>query len=89
MGSRGRGRDKEKKKDMRVNLVAGVKVEVRKRKRIFFKITGRLGSKITTATVPRQRTRNACWYFLTFTDKIRKRMKNTVVALHQEVFRVS
>ena len=70
---------------------------------------GQLGSKITTATVPRQRrhkcllmflsaitrngvvklvpgngARNACWYFLTFTDKIRKHTENTVVALHPE-----
>ena len=29
------------------------------------------------------------WYFLTITDKIRKRTEDTVVALHPEVFRVS
>jgi hypothetical protein len=32
MDSGGKGRDKEKQKDTRVNFVAGVKVEVRKKK---------------------------------------------------------
>jgi hypothetical protein len=32
LDSRGKGRDKEKQKDMRVNWVAGVKIEVRKNK---------------------------------------------------------
>ena len=36
MGSGGEGRDKEKKKDMRVNLVAGVKEEVKKKKTYIF-----------------------------------------------------
>ena len=58
---------------MRVNLVAGVKVEVRKRKRIYFKITGRLGSKMTTATVPRQRRQKYLLVFLNIHRIIRKR----------------
>ena len=33
---------------------------------------------------PGNSARNACCYFLTFTDKIRKRTENTVVALHPE-----
>ena len=70
-------------------MVAGVRVEVRKTKRIFFEITGRLGSKITTATVPWQRRQKCLLVFLTFTDKIRKHMENIVAALHPEVFRVS
>ena len=32
--------------------------------------------------IPGNGARNACWYFLTFTDKICKRTKNTIVALH-------
>ena len=28
--------------------------------------------------------RSHCWYFLTITDKIRKRIEDTVVALHPE-----
>jgi hypothetical protein len=35
LGSRGKGRDKKKEKDKRLNLVAGVKVEVRKSKGFF------------------------------------------------------
>ena len=49
MDSRGECRDKEKKNDTRMGLVAG---EGRGRKNNFFfvfKITGKLGSKITTA----------------------------------------
>ena len=74
MGSGGRGRNKEKKKDMRVNLVAGVKVEVRKTKRIFFlfKIMSKLGSKITTATVPWQRRKKCLLVFLNSHREIRK-----------------
>ena len=34
--------------------------------------------------VPGNGARNACWYFLTFTDKIRKHTENTIVALHLE-----
>ena len=82
MGSGGRGRNKEKKKDMRVNLVAGVKVEARKRKRIFFKITGRLGSKTTTATVPRQHRQKCLLVFLNVHSIICKAYGDTVVALH-------
>jgi len=32
----------------------------------------------------RIRAVHVCWYFLTITDKIRKRSKDTVVALHPE-----
>ena len=65
---------RKEKKDMRVNLVAGVKVEVRKTKRIFFlfKIMGKLGSKITTATIPWQRRQKCLLVFLNSHREIRK-----------------
>ena len=72
---------------MRVNLVAGVKEEVKKNKTYFFVLKiyeGELDSKTIQQPFPGNGARNACWYFLTFTDKIRKRMKNTVVAIHLE-----
>ena len=72
MGSRGKGRDKKKEKDKRLNLVAGVKVEVRKSKGIFLflkRYKGELGSKTTTSTIPRNDARNTCWYFLTLRKK--------------------
>ena len=34
--------------------------------------------------IPGNGARNACWYFLTFTERIRKRTEDTVVALHLE-----
>jgi hypothetical protein len=37
--------------------------------------TSELGSEIITTTIPRNGTRNACWYFLTHTEIIRKRME--------------
>ena len=70
MGSGGTGRNKEKKKDMRVNLVAGVKEEVKK-KYIFFVLKiyeGELDSKAIRQPFPGNGARNACWYFLTFTE---------------------
>ena len=57
------------------NLVAGVKEEVRKTKRIFFKITGKLGSKKTTATVPRQRRQKCLLVFLNSHREVCKRTK--------------
>jgi hypothetical protein len=35
--------------------------------------TGELGSKIITTVDPQQQHQNACWYFLTHTEIIRKR----------------
>ena len=63
MGSRGRGRDKEKKKDMRVNLVVGVKEEVKKKKTYFFVLKiyeGELDSKAIWQPSPGNGARNAC-----------------------------
>ena len=57
-----KGRDKEKKKDMRVNLVAGVKEEVKK-KYIFFVLKiyeGELDSKAIWQPFPSNGARNAC-----------------------------
>ena len=60
----------KKKKDMRVNLVAGVKEEIKK-KNIFFVLKiyeGELDSKAIRQPFPGNGARNACWYFLTFTE---------------------
>ena len=61
----------------------------KKNKRHFFKITGKLGSKITTTTVPRQQCQKCLLVFLNVHKIIRKRTEDTIVALHPEVFRVS
>ena len=78
---------------MRVNLVAGVKEEVKKKKTYIFcfeNIRGRTRFEGNMATIPQQRrqkrlltflsaitrnegvpgngARNACWYFLMFTE---------------------
>ena len=45
---------------------------------------GKLGSKITTATVHRQRRQKCLLVFLNDHRLIRKRMEDTVVALHPE-----
>ena len=45
---------------------------------------GKLGSKITTAAVPRQRRQKCLLVFLNDHKVIRKRTENTVVALHPE-----
>ena len=45
---------------------------------------GKLGSKITTATVPRQRRQKCLLVFLNVHRIIRKRTEDTVVALHPE-----
>ena len=45
---------------------------------------GKLGSKITTATVPRQRHQKCLLVFLNDHRVIRKRTEDTVVALHPE-----
>ena len=70
MGSKGKGRDKEKIKDMRVNLVAGLKEEIKKKKTDFFlKIyEDELDSKAIQQPFPGNGARNTCWYFLTFTE---------------------
>ena len=76
MGSKGKGRDKEKVKDMRVNLVAGVKEEVKKNKTYFFcfeNIRGRTRFEDNTATVPRQRRQKCLLVFLNVHRIIRKR----------------
>ena len=55
---------------MRVNLVAGVKEEVKK-KYIFFVLKiyeGELDSKAIQQPFPGNGAGNACWYFLTFTE---------------------
>ena len=46
--------------------------------------TGKLGSKITTATVPRQQRQKCLLVFLNDHRVIRKRTEDTVVALHPE-----
>ena len=70
-----KGRDKEKKKDMRVNLVAGLKEEVKKKKTDFFfeNIRGRTRFEGNTATVPRQRHQKYLLVFLNVHRIIRKR----------------
>ena len=45
---------------------------------------GKLGSKITTATVPRQRRQKCLLVFLNDHRVIRKRTEDTVVALYPE-----
>ena len=45
---------------------------------------GKLGSKITTVTVPRQRRQKCLLVFLNIHKIIRKCTKDTVVALHPE-----
>ena len=45
---------------------------------------GKLGLKITTATVPRQRRQKCSLVFLNIHKIIRKRTDDTVVALHPE-----
>ena len=45
---------------------------------------GKLGSKITTATVPRQRRQKYLLVFLNVHRIIRKRTEDTIVALHPE-----
>ena len=45
---------------------------------------GKLGSKITTATVPRQWRQKCLLVFLNVHRIIRKRTEDTVVALHPE-----
>ena len=56
----------------------GIKKEKGKKKGY----TGKLGSKITTATVPRQRRQKCLLVFLNDHRAIRKRTEDTVVALH-------
>ena len=45
---------------------------------------GKLGSKITTATIPQQRRQKCLLVFLNDHRVIRKRTEDTVVALHPE-----
>jgi len=45
---------------------------------------GKLGSKITTATIPRQRRQKCFLVFINDHRIIRKRTEDTVVALHPE-----
>ena len=62
---------------------------IKEDKRYTKRYTGKLGSKITAATVPRQRRQKCLLVFLNVHRIIRKRTEYTVVALHPEVFRVS
>ena len=52
--------------------VAGVKVELKKKKTYFFLFLkiyeDQLGSKLEQQPFPGNGARNACWYFLTFTE---------------------
>ena len=60
------------------NLVAGVTVEESKRKDIFLRYKGELGSETTTATVPRQRRQK---YLLVFLNSYREVRKRTEIPL--------
>ena len=56
-----------------------------KENNFFLKIyEDQLGSKLEQQPFPSNGARNACWYFLTFTDKIHMRTEDTIVALHPE-----